>query len=52
MSIRWRDYQVKGFYDELLRGTGRPHAWARRLCRYFSALTDEELRMKKPRKKT
>ena len=44
MSIRWRDYQVKGFYDELLRGTGRPRSWARRLCRYFSSLKDDELR--------
>ena len=44
MTIRWRDYKIQGFHDELIRSTGRPRPWARRLCKYFSALSDDELR--------
>ena len=44
MTIRWRDYKIHGFHDELIRSTGRPRPWARRLCKYFSALSDDELR--------
>ncbi len=44
MTIRWKDYQVRGFHDELIRSTGRPRDWARPLCRYFSSLKDDALR--------
>lgn len=43
MAIRWKNYRVKDFYDELVRTTGRPRDWARPLCRYFSSLKDSEL---------
>jgi len=43
MAIRWKDYRINGFYDELVRVTGRPRDWARPLCRYFSSLKDSEL---------
>ncbi len=43
MPIRWKNYKVSGFYDELLRSTSRTRDWARPLCRFFSALNDQEL---------
>jgi len=43
VSIRWRQYKIDGFYDELIRCAGRPRSWARPLCRYFSSLKDHEL---------
>ena len=43
MAIRWRNYKVNGFYDELIRTTGRTRDWARPLCRYFSSLKDSDL---------
>ncbi len=43
MPIRWKDYKVSGFYDELIRSTSRTRDWARPLCRFFSSLKDPEL---------
>lgn len=43
MAIRWKDYKTTGLYDELIQSAGRPRQWARPLCRYFSAMKDEEL---------
>ncbi len=47
MPIRWRDYKVRGLYDELMRGGARPRDAARPLCRYLASLSDEELRARK-----
>lgn len=43
MTINWKDYKTTGLYDELIQSAGRPREWARPLCRYFSALNNEEL---------
>lgn len=43
MPIRWKNYRVSGFYDELIRSTSRTRDWARPLCRFFSSLKDQEL---------
>ena len=43
MAIRWKDYRVNNFYDELVRVAGRPRDWARPLCRFFSSLKDGDL---------
>lgn len=43
MAIRWKDYPVKGLYDELIRGGGRPRAAARFVTRWLSHLKDEEI---------
>lgn len=43
MTIRWKDYQTTGLYDELIQSAGRPRQWSRPLCRYFSALKNDEL---------
>ncbi len=44
MPIRWKNYKVAGFYDELIQHANRPRGWARPLCRFFSSLKDEDLR--------
>ena len=43
MPIRWKQYATTGLYDELIRSAGRPREWAKPLCKFFSALKDEEL---------
>mgnify|MGYP002713021039 FL=1 len=43
MTIRWGSYKVKGFYDELVRVTGKPRAAASELCQYLRNLTDREI---------
>ena len=43
MTIRWKQYATTGLYDELIRSAGRPREWAKPLCKFFSALKDEEL---------
>ncbi len=43
MAIRWGSYKVKGFYDELIRVTGKPRPAAASLCRYLRSLTDREI---------
>lgn len=47
MSIRWRSYQTKGPYDELIRTAGRPRPGSQALCKYLSSLTDVELQERK-----
>ena len=43
MAIRWKDYKTTGLYDELIQSAGRPRDWARPLCKFFSAMKDDEL---------
>jgi len=43
MAIRWGSYRIKGYYDELLRAAGKPHAVARDACDYFRGLKDKDL---------
>jgi uncharacterized circularly permuted ATP-grasp superfamily protein len=43
MAIRWGSYKVKGFYDELIRVTGKPRPAADALCQYLRGLTDREI---------
>jgi len=43
MAIRWKDYKTTGLYDELIQSAGRPRDWARPLCKFFTAMKDEEL---------
>jgi len=43
MAIRWKEYKTTGLYDELIQSAGRPRDWARPLCKYFSAMKDDEL---------
>lgn len=43
MPIRWKTYQVKGLYDELIKGGGRAREGAGPLCAYLRSLTDTEL---------
>jgi uncharacterized circularly permuted ATP-grasp superfamily protein len=43
MPIRWKNYQVKGLYDELIRAPGRPRYSAKDLCKYLRSLSDAEI---------
>jgi uncharacterized circularly permuted ATP-grasp superfamily protein len=43
MSIKWKDYKITGFYDEIIRRAGQPREIARPLCKYLSSLKDSEL---------
>ena len=43
MAIRWGNYKIKGFYDELLRVTGRPRPAAQALCDYLRKLKDKDI---------
>ncbi|MBU1190498.1 MAG: circularly permuted type 2 ATP-grasp protein [Gammaproteobacteria bacterium] len=43
MPIRWKDYQAKGLYDELVKGGGRAREGAGPLCSYLRSLSDAEL---------
>lgn len=43
MTIRWGSYKVKGFYDELVRVTGKPRHVAEGLCKYLRNLSDKEI---------
>ncbi|QKT04015.1 circularly permuted type 2 ATP-grasp protein [Ectothiorhodospiraceae bacterium 2226] len=43
MPIQWKDYDSNGFYDELMRGGGRPRPAARAVARYLAQLDDDEL---------
>lgn len=43
MPIRWKNYQVKGLYDELIRAPGRPRYGAKDLCKYLRSLSDAEI---------
>ena len=43
MAIRWGSYKIRGFYDELIRVTGKPREVALGLCKYLSDLSDNEI---------
>jgi uncharacterized circularly permuted ATP-grasp superfamily protein len=43
MTIRWKNYQTTGLYDELIKSAGRPRQWSRPLCRFFRSLKDKDL---------
>lgn len=47
MPIRWKDYQVKGLYDELVKGGGRARDGASPLCSYLRSLNDADLTERK-----
>ncbi|MEJ2509650.1 MAG: circularly permuted type 2 ATP-grasp protein [Gammaproteobacteria bacterium] len=47
MTIKWRDYPIKGLYDELMRPGGRARDGARALCKYLSSLKDPEIEERK-----
>lgn len=47
MPIRWKEYQVKGLYDELVKGGGRAREGAGPLCSYLRSLNDAELTERK-----
>jgi uncharacterized circularly permuted ATP-grasp superfamily protein len=47
MPIRWKQYQAKGPYDELIQSSGKPRLSARPLCKYVSSLKDDELQERK-----
>lgn len=43
MSIDWKDYQVKDFYDELINHSGNARLPAKKLASYLKSLNDNEL---------
>ncbi len=43
MSIDWNEYEPDAFYDELIRQPGKPRPPARKLARYLSKLSAQEL---------
>ncbi len=43
MSIDWNEYEPDAFYDELIRQPGKPRPPARKLARYLSKLSTQEL---------
>ncbi len=43
MPIRWKTYQVKGLYDELIKGGGRAREGAGPLCAYLRSLSEADL---------
>jgi uncharacterized circularly permuted ATP-grasp superfamily protein len=47
MPIRWKRYQAKGPYDELIQSSGKPRLSAQPLCKYVSSLNDSELQERK-----
>lgn len=47
MPIRWKDYQVKGLYDELVKAGGRAREGASPLCSYLRSLNDADLTERK-----
>ena len=47
MPIRWKNYQTKDFYDELVGRGGRPRPASAGLCKYLSSLKDREIEERK-----
>ena len=47
MTIRWGSYRFKGFYDELIRAAGKPHAGLEGVCEYLHGLKDAEIEERK-----
>lgn len=43
MTIRWGDYQVRNFHDELVQPNGRARKHARALCQHLRTLSDKEI---------
>ncbi len=43
MGIEWKNYAVKGLYDELMQGGGRARSVARPLVRHIADISDIEL---------
>jgi len=43
MAIRWGSYRVKGFFDELIRASGKPRPSSANLCNYLKNLSDREI---------
>lgn len=43
MAIRWGNYKVKGFHDELIRAAGKPRPVTESLCRYLRDLSDRDI---------
>ncbi len=44
MAIRWDNFEVGKFYDELIEKKGQPRAYAAALCEYLQNLTDTEVK--------
>lgn len=47
MSIDWKSYDPKPFFDELIAAPGKPRAAARTLADYLASLDDAEIRERK-----
>jgi uncharacterized circularly permuted ATP-grasp superfamily protein len=47
VAIRWKQYQARGPYDELIQPSGKPRQSAQPLCKYVSSLSDSELQERK-----
>ena len=43
MAIRWGNYRVGDFYDELIRVANKPRPAAEQICKYLRNLSDKEL---------
>lgn len=44
MAIRWGNYKVANFHDELIKTAGKPRDYAEELCAYLRALSDKEIK--------
>lgn len=44
MTINWKDYGSKDYYDELISASGFPRAHARQLSKFLKSLSTEQLR--------
>ena len=43
MPIKWKEYEVGNFYDELIQNNGKPRSYAATLANYLTSLATEEL---------
>ncbi|GAB2683650.1 circularly permuted type 2 ATP-grasp protein [Aliiglaciecola sp. 3_MG-2023] len=44
MAIRWGNYAIGQFYDELIQGRSKPRKHAKDLCDYLKGLSDNEIK--------
>jgi uncharacterized circularly permuted ATP-grasp superfamily protein len=44
MTIKWKSYEAKGFYDEMVQAPGQPRAVARTVADYLQSLSTEEIK--------
>lgn len=44
MAIRWKNYIVGQFFDELIQSEGHPRSYAKELCDYLDGLSDTEIK--------